>query len=255
MLRSDRETVELFHLCFVRVLSAGGDKLSHRVKGGCNLRFFFGSIRYSEDLDLDVVGIDRHVLKDRIDGILAGHALNASLASMGIELLSVSAPKQTDKTQRWKAQLRAKGRAVDLHSRIEFSRRSGVGEIKLDAIDPRLVQHYKLMPILACHYLLPAAIRQKIGALVGRREVQARDVFDLSLLFSKTEGDFRGDQDLKEKARAAIDRALSISYGDYKSQVVAYLVPEQAEPYASEEGWTAIQRQVIEALEKIGALP
>ena len=51
---SDRETVELFHLQFVRALGAGPDKAKYAIKGGCNLRFYFGSIRYSEDLDLDV---------------------------------------------------------------------------------------------------------------------------------------------------------------------------------------------------------
>jgi len=48
-----RQRVELFHLVFLRALVAKGeDKALFCLKGGCNLRFYFESIRYSEDIDL-----------------------------------------------------------------------------------------------------------------------------------------------------------------------------------------------------------
>lgn len=51
-----RQAVEVFHLIFLRALVAKGeDKSLIALKGGCNLRFYFGSIRYSEDIDFDVV--------------------------------------------------------------------------------------------------------------------------------------------------------------------------------------------------------
>jgi predicted nucleotidyltransferase component of viral defense system len=65
---SERETVELFHLHFLRLLAGGRDKSRFVLKGGCNLRFFFGSVRYSEDLDLNASGIALGALKDRVDG-------------------------------------------------------------------------------------------------------------------------------------------------------------------------------------------
>lgn len=44
-----RQAVEFFHLVFLRALvSRGEDKALFALKGGCNLRFFFGSVRYSE---------------------------------------------------------------------------------------------------------------------------------------------------------------------------------------------------------------
>ena len=49
---SDRQAVELFHLLFLRQLASGADRARIALKGGCNLRFYFGSVRYSEDLDL-----------------------------------------------------------------------------------------------------------------------------------------------------------------------------------------------------------
>src|SRR5216684_1967120 len=100
---SDRQTVELFHLQFVRLLCAGPDKDRFAIKGGCNLRFFFESIRYSEDIDFDVVrDVQPHKLAEKVGKILEGPALVSSLRSQGLSLERVNASKQTDTTQRWK---------------------------------------------------------------------------------------------------------------------------------------------------------
>jgi len=54
MALSARQTIEMFHLVFLRALAAKGeDKSLFALKGGCNLRFFFQSVRYSEDIDID----------------------------------------------------------------------------------------------------------------------------------------------------------------------------------------------------------
>jgi hypothetical protein len=82
--------VEFFHLSFIRILSGGKEKASFIIKGGCNLRFFFGSIRYSEDLGLDVRGLGRHALKDRVDAIMSSKALLDTLRAKGLELAAVS---------------------------------------------------------------------------------------------------------------------------------------------------------------------
>ncbi|MCC7380281.1 MAG: hypothetical protein IT384_00515 [Deltaproteobacteria bacterium] len=165
-----------------------------------------------------------------------------------------TAPKQTETTQRWKLNLRSKGRTVPLHTKIEFSRRGAEGDSKLEPVDGLLTRHYQLPPILAAHYLLGSAIRQKVGALVGRAEVQARDVFDLSLLVAKAGGDLRAYGDLLEQVSEAIARTEGITYGEFMGQVVAFLVPEHADAYASEEAWIAMQLQVIDALRTIEAV-
>jgi predicted nucleotidyltransferase component of viral defense system len=252
---SDRESVELTHLHFVRLLAGAKDKDRYVVKGGCNLRFFFGSVRYSEDLDLDAQGGTVDALKDRVGALLASKPLREVLATAGIEITRVSTPKQTETTQRWKLELAVAGRDVPLHTKIEFSRRGEPGESVLGPVDARLVSHYRLMPVLACHYVLATAIRQKVGALVGRREVQARDVFDLSVLFAHAgEGLTRG-ADLPAPVTAAIDRVWEVSYADYRGQVVAYLQPEHAEALSSEVAWEAMQLQVVTALEGAGRSP
>ena len=47
---------EIFHLLFLEQLLKLSDPNLFVLKGGLNLRFFFNSPRYSEDMDLDVLG-------------------------------------------------------------------------------------------------------------------------------------------------------------------------------------------------------
>ena len=108
-----------------------------------------------------------------------------------------------------------------------------------------------MTPPLANHYLLPAAIRQKVRALAGRTEVQARDVFDLALLLARAGGKVEAAASDKKVYAKAAERALAISYDDYTAQVVAYLAPDEEEPYASREAWEAQQLQVVDTLERL----
>lgn len=62
-------------LVFLRALVAKGeDKGLVALKGGCNLRFFFGSTRYSEDMDLDVVVIAKETLRNKVERLLKSPA-------------------------------------------------------------------------------------------------------------------------------------------------------------------------------------
>ena len=106
------ETVELFHLQFLRALLTGGDKRAFVVKGGCNLRFFFGSPRLSEDLDLDVVFRSAVALRNRVDRLLESKGLETILAAHRIAIVRASAPKQTETVQRWKIALKSNAGAV-----------------------------------------------------------------------------------------------------------------------------------------------
>lgn len=140
---------------------------------------------------------------------------------------------------------------MPLQTKIEFSRRGDPDEFRLEAVDTALAHAYRMTPPLVNHYLLPGAIRQKIRALAGRTEVQARDVFDLALLLARARGKIEPVPADKNAYRKAAERALAISYDDYTAQVVAYLSPEEAEPHASREAWEAQQLQVVDSLEKL----
>src|SRR5260370_6605665 len=99
---TDTRAVEHFHLLFLAQLGTRLDKKLYALKGGCNLRFFWKSIRYSEDIDFDVHTIAKHTLQKNVKQILDASGFKQILRSSKMELTNVSEPKQTDTTQRWK---------------------------------------------------------------------------------------------------------------------------------------------------------
>jgi predicted nucleotidyltransferase component of viral defense system len=247
---SDREIVELFHLEFVRVLGASTLKAHYAIKGGCNLRFYFGSVRYSEDIDFDVRVAAKGTLEKQVDQILDSPVLERLLRVQSISVADWSKPKQTETTQRWKATLQSRARAVELNTKIEFSRRSSEHAAVLDPVDKSLLDQYGLPRLNARHYPIAVALRQKIAALVNRTEVQARDIFDLDLLLGRASSE--GFRDLKKQVEAAIQRTMEVTYDQFVAQVVAYLMPEHAPLYESKETWESMQLRVVDFLEAIG---
>lgn len=184
--------------------------------------------------------------------LLSGPALTLNLRNRGIEVVSSSAPKQTETTQRWKIALAVRGRAVPQPTKIEFSRRTTTEEAVLEAIVPSVLAEHQAIAFLAPHLPLGPAVRQKVRALAGRREVQARDVFDLgAVLIPRTGGETSMLQADCSVIEAAMERAMSLSYADYKSQVGSYLHPDYRESMGSPEAWDAFQLKVVEYLDGV----
>src|SRR5262245_61830738 len=146
---SDRAAVEFFHLVFLRALvGKGQDKSLFAVKGGCNLRFYFGSVRYSEDIDLDVTVVAKGTLRNKVDRLLGSPLVTAPLKTRGLEVTEVSAPKQTETTQRWKVGLKVGGRSLALRTKIEFSRRGTVDGTSFEVVPAEVLRPYGLTPFL-----------------------------------------------------------------------------------------------------------
>jgi hypothetical protein len=118
---SDRQAVELFHLHFARLLCSGPSKGSFAVKEGCNLRFFFESVRYSEDIDLDVAGLPVHALKERVSAVLSGPALSLTLRSRGIVARRLRDPDGHRRVQG------AQGTRADTGALVQELRGGGAG--------------------------------------------------------------------------------------------------------------------------------
>jgi predicted nucleotidyltransferase component of viral defense system len=253
MALSARQSVEMFHLVFLRALVAKGeDKALVALKGGCNLRFYFGSVRTSEDIDFDVVVMGRGTLKNKVDRLLRAPTVVAPLRTRGLEIVDFSAPKQTDTTQRWKIGLRLEGVDAPIRTKIEFSRRDAIVGATFESTGKELLRPYGLTPILATHYTTHAAIAQKIHALAGRTEPQARDLFDLGQLVARSDAlDLVLDADQKRWITPALERAIGISFDEHKSKVVAYLEPAQAEIYEGRATWQAMQEAVVAYLETL----
>src|SRR5437762_91020 len=132
--RTAIQHVEVFHLAFLRALETRLDRGAYVVKGGVNLRAWFGSPRYSDYLDVDVAGIAKTLFEGRIDKLLAGPPLTLVLGAQGLSITRISKPKQTDTTQRWKAELQASGHELPLHTKVEFSRRGASEESAFEPV-------------------------------------------------------------------------------------------------------------------------
>lgn len=247
MAPSARQAVEIFHLSFLAAFVAQ-DKERLAVKGGCNLRFFLRSLRYSEDLDLDTA-IPQGTLKTKVDRLLASPSVRAPLRRHGIEIAQTSSPKQTETTQRWKAILHIETLGARQPTKIEFSRRRTLEGQTFEAIDREIARAYGMTPFLAPHYPAARAAAQKIEALALRAEPQPRDIFDLDLLLGRPEC-VRLTLSSKEHdlLEPAIENAMSISYDDYRAKVVAYLDPEHEPAYRERAVWDRMQTDVIDRL-------
>jgi hypothetical protein len=239
-------SIEQFHLLFLDQLGRKLDKRHYALKGGCNLRFYLKSVRYSEDIDLDVQFTPVDTLRDRVDQILAGDSLARILQARGLMIAHCSAPKQTETTQRWKLTLNAKGLALPLHTKIEFSRRGMGDPVTFGPVDSLLMRTYQLTPILASHYPAEAAFRQKIEALIHRSQTQARDIFDLDHLLRS--GVSTLGMVLPSSWREAQHNALAVSFDVFKSQVLSYLAPEYQAQYDAPQIWDDMVLRVVEAM-------
>lgn len=245
-----RQIVELFHLVFVRALFANlSDKSLLALKGGINLRFYFQSIRFSEDLDLDVVTMSKAALENRVDRLLASPTVTSPLKARGIVIQDISKPKQTNTVQRWKLEVASASTSIRDRTKIEFSRRDDVDAAALDRVDAQIANAYQIPVFLANHYRCGTAVRQKIHALAERAEPQPRDVFDLHVLLARTDAPKTLDAEAAAWLDAAVANAAALTYDQYVSLVVAYLDPDQAELYASRDAWESMQLDVIARLE------
>lgn len=241
---------EVFHLAILRQLAVRLRPNSYALKGGVNLRFFFNSVRYSEDMDLDVQGIETFKLKEIVMDILTSKILQMNLRPFGIEQIvppDISSAKQTDTTQRFKVHLITASKE-DLFTKIEFSKRKMDSPIKIEAINSAMLQMYKLPPLIVPHYPAEVAIRQKIRALADRSETQGRDIFDIYLLLPYfDEAKLRSIS--KPSLEKAYHRTFEIDLERFRSSVLNYLSEDDMKMYDRKEVWEEIQTKVGEAIE------
>ena len=238
--------VEQFHLLFLDQLGRKLDKRHYALKGGCNLRFYLKSIRYSEDIDIDVQLTSVDKLQDCVDQIIKGATFAKILQSRGLTISFCSSLKQTATTRRWKLALTLKGSELPLHTKIEFSRRGMSEPVVFEPVDGLIMRDYQLTPILASHYPADVAFRQKVDALIHRSQTQARDIYDLDHLLRcgvSTQG-----MVLPKQWREAQQNAMSVSFDDFKSQVLSFLSPEYQAQYAVPEVWDEMVIRVVDAL-------
>ncbi len=245
---SNAQITELFHVAFLDVLSKRLDPARYVLKGGANLRYFFESLRYSEDIDLDINGEAPWGLEEKVDGVLDSGAMKALLRIGGLAIAEFSKPKQTTTTRRWKVGIEVSGRSELVRTKVEFSSRNGEQRYRLEAIPSRIVAPYALRSPSVQHYTEDAPTEQKVMALAGRSEAQARDVFDLDLLLRRRPL-AAGSLDSQILTDAG-DRARQLPFAAFRDQVLPFLEPDAVELYETEEAWEQMQTFVAEKLEE-----
>jgi Nucleotidyl transferase AbiEii toxin, Type IV TA system len=244
MAMSPAQTIECFHLGFLAVLRTRLDEGRYVLKGGANLRYFFGSVRYSEDIDLDISGVPGWKLEEQVDRVLSSDALRIVLRAAAVSVQSdeVTKPKQTKTTRRWKIPVATDGLGRPVRTKVEFSNRNGERRFVLEAVPDEIVRPYAMRPPSVQHYLLEPAAEQKVYALARRPETQARDVFDLDLLLRRAP---LGEGAVPSEVRAAAAEAgLALSYEAFEDQVRPFLDPPVAALYDT-AAWSQMQDHVV----------
>ncbi|MDP8231028.1 MAG: nucleotidyl transferase AbiEii/AbiGii toxin family protein [Candidatus Gorgyraea atricola] len=234
---------ELFHIEFLRWFVRKVKPELYALKGGSNLRFFYNSFRYSEDMDIDVKGIEVEVLKDIVMKILSNVSFHEIFKTFGVAKVVVPdmiKAKQTQTTQRFKVHL-VTFAGEDLFTKIEFSRRGFKGTAVVEPLLNSVLRPYKIAPLLVSHYDIESAIMQKIGALLGRSTTQARDIFDLYVLSSQCHCE--GAQRPKQSQKAQ-ENVFSVGFEQFRDTVLSYLAPEDQAVYDSSSSWDEIKLKV-----------
>ncbi len=253
---SDPDIREAFHFCFLERLLGLADARLFVVKGGVNLRFFFHSPRYSEDMDIDVLAGAVTTLKKNGYKILGDAAFQRSLRTFGIDAIDVNDPdkaKHTETTQRFRCTLvRASG--VRLPTKVEFSRRSDDpgDEAITEFVDTSIARRYQKLAFQCSHYSGSAAVVQKVAALAGRTVTQARDVFDLGILIRGGHFAEAARRNLLQRAPVsdAIECLAALRWAEYEGQVVEFLEVGSRVEFGTRAAWESLQSSVFEALHR-----
>ena len=242
---------EIFHLEFLRWFSRKLEADRYCLKGGVNLRLFFKSIRYSEDMDIDLIGARVDKVKKMVMDILSVRGFSDSLKSFGIEKVvppDIIKAKQTETTQRFKIHLLTSA-GEDLFTKIEFSRRGIKGTAIVEPVSAPILRVYKMAPLLVPHYDADSAVIQKIHALAQRSVLQARDIFDLFLLSSQCEGTALGEHISKPVRKTAHNNIFQVGFTQFRDTVIEYLEDEDKKAYSSPEIWDEIKLKTAHFLE------
>jgi len=246
--RSIVQFVGFFHLALLSVLQVRLSQKHYVLKGGANLRYFCRSPRYSEDVDFDAAGIRPEKLEEKIDAVLSSRALAFVLRTHDMAIQRTSKPKPTPTTQRWKLMLAHSKSGEPIWTKVEFSHRGTDPRTSLDRVPDEIVSSYAVRPPTVMRYLPAAMIEQKIVALAGRTETQARDVFDLELLFRGWPDAVAPGTVPAKQLEAAAEGTMQLSFENYRALVIRFLEPDARELYDRRETWDQMQSRVVEKL-------
>ena len=225
---------ELFHMVFLRNFSQKFAGRMYALKGGICLRFFYNSIRFSEDIDFDIsqkIPID--TLSKNIDNILKSQVTISNLLSYGITDINFREVKRTRVTQRWKVKLIMSDK-TELSTKIELSKRKNEFSWISGIPDRELLLVYQVTPFVSQYYNAIELATQKIYALASGTRTAVRDLFDLHHLFfscnvnvDEVKKEIKGDV-LKD----CINKISVFKISDFQSEIIPFLPLDIAKYYS-----------------------
>ncbi len=245
---------EIFHLEFLRWFSRKVEAKYYTIKGGANLRFFFNSVRYSEDMDVDISDVAVDVLQNVVLNILLSQSFKNIFNYYNIENIiapDIEKAKQTETTQRFKIHLITSA-GENLFTKVEFSRRGIKKGVIAQSVSDHILRPYKLAPLILPHYNIRATIIQKINAIVSRPVTQARDIYDLYILNSQYSDKDTGESEIttREKFKKAYDNLFTVTFEQFRDSVVSYLPPEEQVIYNKESSWDEVRLKAASLIQE-----
>lgn len=241
---------EIFHIAFLRRFARKFKPDVYALKGGVNMRLYFKSPRYSEDMDLDVGTVSVVALRDGVMKIIASPDFTAEMRTFGITGVrppDIKKAKQTETTQRFKIHLLTVS-GEDLFTKIEFSRRQSKAKLVVESVPAESLRPYKFPPFIISHYDAKTAFAQKIGALAGRSVIQARDIFDIYTLSTQLSAGAAGVAARSDVCRLASENALSVGFKQFRDTVLPYLSDDDRAMYDSPAAWDDVKLKVSEMI-------
>jgi predicted nucleotidyltransferase component of viral defense system len=244
---------EVVQLGFLAGLTQRISARRYILKGGANLRMFFGSPRSSEDMDFDAIDIPDWQLAEGVEAAVKLQVVDRILRANGLTVVSVNSQKQTLTTQRWTIEVNAAGHRLPISTTGEFSHRaSAAGHDEraragsaAERVSAAIAGRYAAPPIVLPHYLATEAMLQKIAALALRKINQPRDVFDLDLLLARFPAEAPQAADVESNmAERAAERATEFDFGAFRDSVLPFIDDAERPFYEEPAVWSDMQDRV-----------
>lgn len=147
------------------------------LKGGMAMRAVHGSVRYTKDIDLDA---DLKFSRARVHGIVQ-RSIQRALSAGLIDNPTVTEPKQTETTMRWKIVGTQPGGQAPVNLTVEVSRRTALlgGRVVEIPLNP---EHMAGNGVRIQVLDSQAIAVTKVLALTDPKRMAPRDLYDLHVL-------------------------------------------------------------------------
>ena len=217
------------------------------LKGGLAFRALTGSARMTKDIDLDSLpSFSKLVHQQALRMAIKRAACESGLA----DAVSVTEPKQTDTTMRWKISGRLRASGEPLHLTVEVSRREPLCAEEAGTCRAACEGFGEI-----CVYSKKALCAMKALSMTDPRRSAPRDAFDLWLLVEagvESPAEILGRasrQQLLQSREELWPKLESFTWDRFKEEIAPFMQPQERSGW-DERRWTEALIGVGEALDE-----